>query len=99
MPLPRAQTPGASVPTDSAGLPFGAIPRTVGICATVQPQLLARLPISSGGDPAESGRAFAGAVRPAFLLPDPSRIDAARFCDPGYLAEWLRAANSELLGS
>ena len=99
MPLPRAQTPGASVPTDFAGLLFGASPRAAGICATAQPQFLARPPISSGGDPVESGRAFAGAVRPAFLLPDSSRVDAGRFCDPGYLAEWLRAANSELLAA
>jgi hypothetical protein len=65
---PRAQTPGASAPTDFAGLLFGASPRTAGICATVQPSLLARHPIPSGGDPVESGRAFAGVVLPAFLL-------------------------------
>ena len=53
-------------------------------------------PLSSA--PPELGREVSGAAAPGsfFLVP---RIDAGRFCDPGYLAEWLRAANSELLAA
>ncbi len=55
-----------------------------------------RIPQSSSPvSPLGSGRDLSGTPVPGFFFRAP-RIDAGRFCGPGYLAEWLRAVNREL---